>query len=61
MTESSQSNQPTHYVYYTQENKRGRVLWNLTGAAWLHKDGKGLSISMNNGARLIVREPLEEA
>lgn len=57
-------NKPSHYVYYVAEagrddNNEKSGFWTKVGAAWPHKDGKGLSLSIAavpfNG-RLVVRE-----
>ena len=61
-------NKPTYLVYYivdrdqdNGEEKNG--FWTKVGAAWPHKDGKGLNISIDVvplDGRLVLREPLEE-
>lgn len=58
------SNKPTHRVY--DVTKRGeKSYWTPVGAAWAHKDGKGLSIKLdylprNPEAEIVIREALED-
>ena len=63
MTKSS-SNKPTHRIYHV--TKRGeKSFWREIGAAWMNKDGKGLSLKLDYvpraaDAELVIREPLPE-
>ncbi len=60
----SSSNKPTHRVYAV--TKRGeKSYWNAIGAAWLNKDGKGLSVKLDYlplvaDAEIVIREPLDD-
>jgi hypothetical protein len=59
---------PTHIAYYVQEQKgsvstsseKSKGHWTKIGAAWLHKDGKGLDILLDlipaGQPRLVLRE-----
>lgn len=54
------SNKPTHRVYAV--TKRGeKSHWQDVGAAWAHKDQKGLSLKLDylplNGAEIVLRVP----
>ena len=61
---------PTHLVYYVKKSKTGdpkkRDVWIKIGAAWEHKDKKGLDIMFDiipheilHDARLVLREQQE--
>jgi hypothetical protein len=54
------SSKPTHRVYAV--SKRGeKSHWQEVGAAWGHKDAKGLNLKLDylplNGAELVLRIP----
>jgi uncharacterized protein (DUF736 family) len=54
------SNKPTHRVYAV--TKRGeKSHWQDVGAAWAHKDQKGLNLKLDylplNGAEIVLRVP----
>lgn len=54
------SNKPTHRVYAV--TKRGeKSHWQDVGAAWAHRDGKGLNLKLDylplNGAEIVLRVP----
>lgn len=66
MTENS-TNSPTHSVFLVKdlpsagEEKKG--FWTKIGAAWEHKDGKGLNIILDAvpvDGRLVVRKREEK-
>ena len=45
-TQTTTSKTPTHIAYQVREgNEKG--FWTRIGAAWAHKDGKGLSIQLD--------------
>ena len=58
---------PTHIVYHVQQKgsastptEKSKGHWTKIGAAWLHKDGKGLDIILDlipaGQPRLVLRE-----
>ena len=54
------SSKPTHRVYAV--SKRGeKSHWQEIGAAWGHRDGKGMNLKLDylplNGAELVLRIP----
>ncbi len=56
------SNQPTHIVYHVKdvpgEDGTQRGLWTRVGAAWAHKDAKGMSLVLDLlpiDGRLVIR------
>ena len=58
---------PSHRVYVTEDMPEGRntkTYWTKVGAAWPHKDGKGLTVSISPGiavnGRIVLREWTEE-
>ncbi len=66
---------PTHFTYYVkneagtgeglpgQGSDKKRGIWTKIGAAWMHKDKKGLDIVLEAlpvDGRLALREPLEK-
>ena len=58
---------PSHRVYVTEDMPEGRntkTYWTKVGAAWPHKDGKGLTVTMSPGisvsGRIVLREGTEE-
>ena len=57
---TTSSNKPPHRAYaVTKRGEKSR--WQEIGAAWSHKDGKGLSLKLDylplNGAELVLRVP----
>ncbi len=65
MTETA--SRPSHRAYVTEdvtEGKRQKTFWTKVGAAWPHKDGKGLTVSVSPGisisGRLVLREWSED-
>ena len=58
---------PSHRVYVTEDITEGKAVktyWTKVGAAWPHKDGKGLTITISPGisvsGRVVLREWTEE-
>lgn len=50
---------PTHAIYHVRGEEKNEF-WTRVGAAWIHKDGEGLSLAldfvpMNDEGRLVVR------
>lgn len=43
MSDYGQSKQPTHNVFFIKDNKDGEQFWQKVGAAWEHKDRKGMT------------------
>lgn len=59
MTAKTQSNRkPTHAVYHVR-GEGDNAYWTKVGAAWLHDDKEGLSVSLDympiGEGRLVVR------
>lgn len=56
------SNKPTHRIFAVSKRGEGKKShWQEIGAAWAHKDGKGLSLKLDfmplNGAEVVLRVP----
>jgi hypothetical protein len=52
---------PTHLVYHVRDgqDQAARGFWTRIGAAWAHKDGKGVTVTLDLlplDGRLVVRE-----
>jgi hypothetical protein len=50
------------FIAWTVTTKGENVFWNRMGAAWHHKDGKGLSLKLDTlpvDGRIVLRAPLE--
>lgn len=60
MTQTSQnSTAPTFHAYAVRGDGENAI-WNRIGAAWSHRDGKGMSISLSAhpvGGRVVLRAP----
>ncbi|MFT3686383.1 MAG: hypothetical protein QM783_15925 [Phycisphaerales bacterium] len=42
------SKRPSHHCYQVRDGREGeKGFWTKIGAAWMHKDGKGLSIQLD--------------
>jgi hypothetical protein len=60
--------QPTHFVYYVKQSgktgEKAKGYWTKVGAAWAHKDHKGLDIVLDlmpiGQSRLVLREASEK-
>ena len=52
---------PTHRVYSVSKNGEEKATWTEIGAAWPHKDGKGLNLTFTahplEGAQIVLRTP----
>ena len=52
---------PAYRVYSVSRNGDKKAVWQEIGAAWKHKDGKGLNLQFNarplEGAQIVLREP----
>jgi hypothetical protein len=50
---------PTHRIYSVSKNGDEKPFWTELGAAWPHKDGKGLNLSFTartlEGAQIVLR------
>lgn len=58
-----QSQKPDYVAYNVQETQDGKGIWNRVGAAWEHKDGRGLDLSLNSfpvNGRVTLRELRDE-
>lgn len=54
---------PDFIAYTVQPSRDGKGYWNRIGAAWQHRDGKGLEIDLSSmpvDGRLTLREMREE-
>lgn len=53
---------PDYLAYAVDDAKNGKSYWNRVGAAWVHKDGRGVDINLEalpvNG-RISLREKAE--
>lgn len=52
------------FIAWTVTTKGEATFWNRMGAAWRHKDGKGLSLKLETlpmDGRIVLREPLTES
>ncbi|MCP9290548.1 hypothetical protein [Gracilimonas sediminicola] len=64
MSDNGQSKQPTHNVFFIKDNKDGEQFWQKVGAAWEHKDEKGLTQKIEFfgfNVELVVREADEQS
>ena len=43
MSDNEQSKHPTHNVFFIKDKKDGEQFWQKVGAAWEHKDEKGMT------------------
>jgi hypothetical protein len=52
---------PAYRIYSVSRNGEKKAIWQEIGAAWKHKDGKGLNLSFTahplEGAQIVLREP----
>jgi len=52
---------PTYRIYSVSRNGDKKAVWQEIGAAWKHKDGKGLSLQFTarplEDAQIVLREP----
>ena len=59
--DSSTKARPTHRIYSVTKNGDSKANWQEIGAAWPHKDGKGLNLTFTarplDGAQIVLREP----
>ncbi|MCI0655078.1 MAG: hypothetical protein L0Y39_11460 [Methylococcaceae bacterium] len=66
MTENENGHQgrkPDFIAYQVQETQDGKGIWNRIGAAWRHKDGQGMEVSLNSlpvNGRVTLRTMREE-
>lgn len=63
MPDKGQSKQPTHNVFFIKNNKDGEQFWQKVGAAWEHKDEKGMTQKIEFfgfNVELVVREADEQ-
>lgn len=52
------------FIAWNITSKGESVFWNRMGAAWTHKDGKGLSLRLDMlpvDGRIVLREPTKPA
>lgn len=60
---SKTDNQPDFIAYVVKEKEnRPKPVWVRIGAAWLHKDGKGVDIQLDappHDGRMTLREPFD--
>jgi hypothetical protein len=64
MTNTENTNHPTHHIYAVKKFGNNKSVWKAIGAAWPNKDGKGFSIKLNflplDPSEIVMREPLQE-
>ena len=59
----TQGRKPDFVAYQVQETQDGKGIWNRIGAAWRHKDGHGVELTLNSlpvNGRVTLREQREE-
>ena len=59
----TQGRKPDFVAYQIQETQDGKDIWNRIGAAWRHKDGHGVELTLNSlpvNGRVTLRELREE-
>lgn len=53
---------PAYRIYSVSKNGGDKAVWQEIGAAWKHKDGKGLGLQFKArplaGAGVVLREPI---
>lgn len=59
------NNRPTHIAYQVQDadGDETKGYWTEIGAAWMHEDGKGLSVKLHSvplSGRIVLRESSEK-
>jgi hypothetical protein len=56
---------PAYRIYSVAKNGDDKSTWQEIGAAWKHKDGKGLNLQFNarplEGAEIVLRVPTAKA
>jgi len=61
MSNAETKTAPTHRVYSVMKNGSSKPTWTEIGAAFEHKDGKGLSLVLAarplEGAQIVLRQP----
>lgn len=60
---TTQGRKPDFVAYQVQETQDGKGIWNRIGAAWRHKDGQGVELTLNSlpiNGRVTLRELREE-
>ncbi|MES9971749.1 MAG: hypothetical protein ABW092_17075 [Candidatus Thiodiazotropha sp.] len=61
--DNTYSKKPDFVAYTVQQSRDGKGYWNRIGAAWEHRDGKGVEIDLSSlpvDGRLTLREMREE-
>ena len=46
-TKAKQTKLPTHALFHVTDGKDDKAHWVRIGAAWPHKDGKGMSLQLD--------------
>ena len=62
-TETKTNKQPTYIAYHVREGKNDESFWTRIGAAFSHKDGKGLNLQIDLvplDGRITLRVPSEK-
>ncbi|MEW8333949.1 MAG: hypothetical protein AB2692_23675, partial [Candidatus Thiodiazotropha sp.] len=57
--DNTYSKKPDYVAYTVQPSRDGKGHWNRIGAAWQHRDGKGLEIDLSSlpvDGRVTLRE-----
>ena len=55
----AQGRKPDFVAYQVNETQDGKGIWNRIGAAWRHKDGHGVELTLNSlpvNGRVTLRE-----
>ena len=63
--ETTTAKRPTHRIYAVIKKAGAeKGIWTEIGAAWTHKDGKGLALKFDliplADAEIVIREPREQ-
>ena len=59
----NQGRKPDFVAYQVNETQDGKGIWNRIGAAWKHRDGQGVELTLNSfpiNGRVTLREMREE-
>jgi len=60
---TNQTNKAPDYLAWHVTKKDDKSYWNKVGAAWSHKDGRGISLQLESypiDGRIVLREPLDD-
>lgn len=60
---TAQTAKAPDYLAWHVTQRNDKSYWTKVGAAWSHKDGKGISVQLDShpiDGRIVLREPLED-